>query len=62
MKIVMDFPLSVTSHSHKWFRRSAAASLAENAAFSEFYYWRRPIRFGSSVDPFIESQVDPHQA
>ena len=40
MRVVIDFPLAVTSVSHKWFRRSLQPEVEENAGFREFYVWR----------------------
>lgn len=37
MKIIIDFPLVVTSILHSWFNRSAHFELAYNKKFSAFF-------------------------
>uniref|UniRef100_A0A915DEY3 alpha-glucosidase n=1 Tax=Ditylenchus dipsaci TaxID=166011 RepID=A0A915DEY3_9BILA len=54
---VIDFPLIVTSITHKWFRRSAAASLPENVGYASFYYWRRNAQASEYVTEYQNSTV-----
>uniref|UniRef100_A0A914HG34 J domain-containing protein n=1 Tax=Globodera rostochiensis TaxID=31243 RepID=A0A914HG34_GLORO len=52
LRVLLDLPLAVTSTGHPWFRRSALAVRPENAAFADFYHWRRAIPNSAFVSAF----------
>lgn len=56
MKLIIDFPVAVTSMNHEWFKRSSRASLAENADFANYYFWKRNIEPTEFVSYFNETE------
>jgi glycosidase len=52
IKVVIDFPIAVTSIHHDWFQRSAQASLQENTAFSTYFFWKRNLQPNEFVSYF----------
>lgn len=56
MKIIIDFPIAVTSANHEWFQRSARASLSENANFANYYFWKRGIEPNEFVAYFNQTE------
>jgi glycosidase len=57
IRILIDFPLVVTSIAHPWFDRSALASRPENSNFANFYYWRRGISNSEYISAYKNSML-----
>jgi glycosidase len=54
-KVVIDFPVAVTSTRHEWFRRSAKASLPGNETFATYYFWKRNVQPSEFVSYYNET-------
>lgn len=57
IRILIDFPLLVTSQAHSWFDKSALASRPENSHFADFYLWRRGIPDSEHISAYKGSTL-----
>lgn len=56
IKVIIDFPIAVTSINHQFFKRSSRASLQENADFATYYFWKRHLQSTEFVSYFNETE------
>lgn len=57
MKIIIDFPLVVTSIYHNWFKRSANSTFKQNKKFSAFYYWKTNVKKSDYIAEYNHSTL-----
>ncbi|KAI1728416.1 alpha amylase, catalytic domain-containing protein [Ditylenchus destructor] len=57
LRVVIDFPIIVTTARHKWFLRSSAASLPEWADYASFYHWKRNVQPSDYVSQHANSSI-----